>query len=120
MSRMHWPIQGSVMADHHPPRWLLALVRNRPAAAGFVVTVLLAAAAILAPVLTPFPPLRGVGSALSPPVLAHPLGTDDLGRDVLAEVLYGLRTSLLTGFTASLISLVLGVLVGAPAGDFGG
>jgi peptide/nickel transport system permease protein len=87
---------------------------------GLVVALGLVAVAALAPFLTPYHPLRGSGPALSPPTLAHPFGTDDLGRDVLSGVLYGSRTSLLVGFSASLISLVIGVVVGAPAGFFGG
>ncbi len=53
---------------------------------------------------------------LAAPSLAHPLGTDDLGRDLLARMLYGGRISLAVGFAAMLMSLMLGVLVGAVAG----
>jgi peptide/nickel transport system permease protein len=52
--------------------------------------------------------------------LAHPLGTDDLGRDLLARAIFGGRVSLAVGLTAMLISIVLGTLVGATAGFIGG
>lgn len=52
--------------------------------------------------------------------LAHPLGTDDLGRDILARVLFGGRISLAVGLTAMILSVVVGTLVGALAGFFGG
>ena len=52
--------------------------------------------------------------------MAHPLGTDDLGQDVLARMLYGGRISLAVGITAMLIAMTLGVSVGATAGHFGG
>ena len=52
------------------------------------------------------------------PSLAHPMGTDNLGRDMFAQVLAGGRISLAVGFTAMLLSLVLGTLVGVLAGYF--
>ena len=57
---------------------------------------------------------------LRPPSAAHPLGTDDLGQDLLARMLYGGRISLAVGVVATLIALTLGVLVGAFAGYYGG
>jgi peptide/nickel transport system permease protein len=57
---------------------------------------------------------------LRSPSRAHPLGTDDLGQDLLARMLYGGRISLAVGITAMLIALTIGVSVGAAAGHFGG
>jgi peptide/nickel transport system permease protein len=57
---------------------------------------------------------------LMAPSLAHPFGTDDLGRDLLARCLFGLRSTLLVGFSVVGISLVIGVIVGVVAGFFGG
>lgn len=57
---------------------------------------------------------------LSPPTRAHPLGTDELGRDLLARVLYGGRISLSVGVVAMLIAVALGSAIGAVAGFFGG
>src|SRR3989442_951656 len=54
------------------------------------------------------------------PTMAHPLGTDDLGQDVLARMLYGGRISLAVGIMSMLIAITLGVLIGATAGHVGG
>ncbi len=101
--------------------------------AGFVfgATVLLAifAVAILAPLLAPHDPYDQVlDRKLIPPVWfdsakatwEHPLGTDMLGRDYLSRLLYGARISLLIGFSAMAISLVIGSTIGILAGYFGG
>lgn len=55
-----------------------------------------------------------------PPSFAHPFGTDEMGRDVLLRVIYGLRVSLMVGIVAALVSTVLGTLIGALAGAAGG
>jgi peptide/nickel transport system permease protein len=54
---------------------------------------------------------------LAPPSMRHPLGTDDLGRDLLARMLYGGRISLAVGFAAMTVAVILGVLIGAVAGS---
>jgi peptide/nickel transport system permease protein len=97
-----------------------AYVRNRPAMLGLALVLALALAAVTAPVLTPFRPLRGAGPALGPPSVAFRFGTDDLGRDTFTQVLYGARISLLVGFSSAAIASVIGVAVGAPAGYYGG
>jgi peptide/nickel transport system permease protein len=60
------------------------------------------------------------GASMSPPSAAHPFGTNDLGQDMLARVMYGGRISIAVGIAAMLASVILGVLVGAVAGFFGG
>jgi peptide/nickel transport system permease protein len=97
------------------------LRRPRPQGAwwsttGIVIFAVIVVAAIAAPLLTPYEPLRGVSIPLLPPAGEHPMGTDDLGRDVFSQVLYGLRASLFIGILSSLIALVMGGLVGALAG----
>jgi oligopeptide transport system permease protein len=62
----------------------------------------------------------GLDNRLANPSALHPFGTDTLGRDLLARVLYGCRISLMVGFVSTLISLVIGVSYGAVAGYFGG
>src|SRR3989441_9768263 len=57
---------------------------------------------------------------LRTPSWSHPLGTDDLGQDLLARILYGGRISLAVGIAAMLIAVTIGVSVGAAAGHFGG
>ena len=62
----------------------------------------------------------GLDNRLANPSRLHPFGTDTLGRDLMARVLYGCRISLMVGFVATLISLLIGVSYGAVAGFFGG
>lgn len=100
---------------------LLRLRKNRLALVGAAVVVLIAAACFLLPwvlgldAATTHP----AGKHLSPS-WAHVLGTDSLGRDYLARVLVGGRTSLLVGLAATLASVVIGVLYGAVSGYYGG
>src|SRR5262245_34456820 len=85
--------------------------------------------ALLAPLISPFDPYdQQLGRKLIPPIWhaspkatwAHPLGTDHLGRDYLSRLLYGAQISLLIGFSAMLISGVIGTVLGVLAGYFGG
>lgn len=94
---------------------------NRAALVSLFVIVVLCLIALFANVLVPYDPtfsypgMRGVG-----PSLAHPLGFDHIGRDLLARVLYGARVALIVGISATFISVGFGVIVGALAGYFGG
>ena len=98
-----------------------ALRKNRLALIGGVVVVCLALAAILAPVLAPWDPNRpDIKRILEPPSGPHLLGTDQLGRDVLARMLYGSRVSLAVGFVSVGIAALIGIILGAAAGYHGG
>ena len=79
--------------------WLRRLLRTPEGAAGFVILLVLLSAGLLAPVISPGDPLKIAGRALLAPFTdpAFPLGTDRLGRDLLAGLLYGARTSLAVG-----------------------
>ncbi|HXM55716.1 MAG TPA: ABC transporter permease [Candidatus Dormibacteraeota bacterium] len=94
---------------------------NRPALVAAGVLVVLAALAALAPWLSPYQPgaidLRHVAE---PPTLAHPLGTDGLGRDVATRIVWGGRISLAVGGGAMLIAAAIGIPYGAAAGFYGG
>jgi peptide/nickel transport system permease protein len=71
--------------------------------------------------LSPYDPYKSdMSERYQPPSLAHPMGTDALGRDLMTRVLYGGRVSLAVGFSVMVITLVIGVPVGAIAGYFGG
>lgn len=97
------------------------LGRNRLAVAGGAVIVVLFVVAILSPWLAPHDPNRiDLKRILEPPSRVHPFGTDQLGRDVLARVIYGSRVSLTVGFVAVGIAAAIGVLLGSLAGYFGG
>ena len=98
-----------------------ALLRNRFAMAGAVVLLLLAVIAVAAPWLAPHDPLlTNLPDALLPPSSMYPLGTDQLGRDVLSRLMYGTRISLLIGFIAVGIAVLVGCFIGAIAGFYGG
>ena len=94
--------------------------RHPGAIAGSIMLGIIILAAILAP-LSPYDPVASdIPNRLQPPSLAHPFGTDQLGRDLLTRCLYGGRVSLAVGFMVVMITLVIGVPLGAVAGYFGG
>ncbi len=94
--------------------------RNKLAVAGGIMVVALFFIAALAPVVSPFNPNDiDRKHILEPPGISHPLGTDDLGRDVLSRMLYGSRISLSVGFVAVGIATVIGVMIGAVSGYYG-
>lgn len=77
--------------------------------------------AIFAPYIAPHDPYKiNVYNVLSPPSSEHPLGTDELGRDVFSRVIYGARVSLRVGFLAMGIAIITGTILGAIAGYYGG
>lgn len=97
--------------------------RHRQASAGLVLLAALGLCALLTPYLSPHDPDRQervVETRFQPPSLAHPMGTDRFGRDVLSRVLYGARISLGIGTVAVVIAITLGILVGAVGGYAGG
>ena len=95
---------------------------------GLVVLALLIAAALLYPQLSGIDPTKmNIKAKLTPPLFmgegwtwAHPLGTDQLGRDMLVRALVGLRYSLLIGVSTTVLMLLVGALIGLFAGYFGG
>jgi peptide/nickel transport system permease protein len=99
---------------------LRALWANKSALAGLVVLTVLVVVAIFAPVIAPDSASQQVGAPFAPPSLHHILGLDDAGYDVFSLLLYGLRISLLVGFSATVIASVLGTLIGLIAGYHGG
>ncbi len=110
----------------YPPRtlWRDAWTRYRRhslAMVGTVVLVALTLSTMLGPLLYPTA-IDDIDFAvkLEGPSIAHPLGTDDLGQDLLARILYGGRISMAVGLAAMLIAITLGIVVGALAGYFGG
>jgi peptide/nickel transport system permease protein len=95
--------------------------RNRLAVIGGIVVGCLAVLAVLAPVITPWDPNRpDIRKILAPPSRMHLFGTDQLGRDVLARMLYGARVSLAVGFVSVGIATAIGIVLGSVAGYKGG
>ena len=81
---------------------------------------LIVLAAVFAPVLTEYEPLRRIGLPHQAPSAAHWLGTTRLGQDVFSQLLYGARTSLLVGFAAGILITVIGTVTGLAGGYLGG
>ena len=95
--------------------------RHRLALVGLFVVGVLALAALLAPWISPYPPNKtNLSAILEAPTMAHPMGTDELGRDLLTRILHGGRVSLAVGVLAVALSVTIGTTVGALAGFFGG
>ena len=106
------------------PLWLDAarrFRRHRLAMLGATVLAVMVAGVLLGPLVWRVPVDEiDFRAKLNRPSLAHPLGTDDLGQDLLARMLYGGRISLAVGLTAMLITLGIGTAVGATSGYLGG
>ncbi|WP_395671942.1 ABC transporter permease [Phenylobacterium sp.] len=98
------------------------LLRNKAAVTGMIVLALLVLAAIVGPYLTPYhyDTINKNDVWLGPLQNGHLIGTDSLGRDLMARLLMGLRVSLAIGLVATVVSLVIGVAWGAVAGFVGG
>jgi peptide/nickel transport system permease protein len=97
------------------------LKRNRAATVGGIIVLLFVAIAILAPLISPYPPNEGdLTKRLNPPNQEHLLGTDPLGRDLLSRVIYGARISLQIQVVAVSIAMVIGTLLGMVGGYYGG
>lgn len=95
--------------------------RNKGAMIGIFILLAFALAAIFAPWLTPYDPTaQDLSSAFLPPSAAHPFGTDDLGQDILARIMYGGRYTLAIGAVAVSIAALVGVPLGLVSGYFGG
>ncbi|HTO13397.1 MAG TPA: ABC transporter permease [Candidatus Binatia bacterium] len=129
-------VRATAMTVGEAPRaeraeWLVFLRRlstRRTALFGLAVVFLVVVTAVAAPLLSPFDPIeQDLGDLrLKAPGFrdaggrVHPLGTDHLGRDLLARVIYGARPALLVGFAAVVISGFIGMLTGLVSGYFGG
>ncbi len=101
-------------------RLLQALRKDRKAQVAILVLAVFVIGMIFAPLISPYDPNEMTLEMMSGPSAVHPLGTDDLGRDLLSRILYGTRVSLMIGISTVLIALVLGVGLGMAAGYYGG
>ena len=124
-----YPLTATAGALAGPPRTLRGLLwrrflEHRGAVASLIVLIALAVLALGAPAAEWALSLDATRVDLlavkSPPALAHPLGTDELGRDLLLRLLYGGQISLLVGLAAALCAAVIGTAIGLLAGYFGG
>jgi peptide/nickel transport system permease protein len=99
---------------------LRALMRSRTGFVGFLVLLFIVLVCLIGPFFTPDNVPTDVSKQFAPPSLAHPLGFDNEGRDVLMQVINGGRPVLFVGFMAALISTVIAVVFGALAAYLGG
>ncbi|MGH2560461.1 MAG: oligopeptide ABC transporter permease [Thermomicrobiales bacterium] len=112
---------GEAGRDRPRGRRLRAFARHRLAVGGLCVIVLLAIAALFAPLVATHDPNRvDLLAASAGPSADHWLGTDDIGRDVFSRLIYGARVSLSVGLVAVTIYVVIGTVLGALSGFFGG
>lgn len=97
-------------------------LRRRPGAtAGLIIVVALVLAAVFAPLLAHYDPLaQNISAGAQAPSWEHPLGTDKLGRDMFARILFGARISIRIGFVAVGLAISVGTVIGLVAGYFGG
>jgi len=99
-------------------------LREKQGVVGMIMLLSVILIAIFAPWLAPYDPYAPITATtedvLAPPSPEHPLGQDEVGRDVLSMVIYGSRISLLVGFAASAITIILGCTIGLIAGYAGG
>jgi len=97
------------------------LTGNKLAVTGGLLVLLVFIFSICAPIVAPYNPSTiDIKNILVGPSFSHPLGTDDLGRDVLSRMLWGGRISLEVGFVAVGIATIIGIILGAIAGYYGG
>lgn len=110
-----------VSRDRSRTRGLRTLVRNKSAVIGILILLLFTFLALAAPFLTPYDPAQqSLQSAFEKPSASHPLGTDNLGRDILARIMFGGRYTLMIGILAVSLASAIGVPLGLISGYFGG
>ena len=96
-------------------------IRNKTAVAGLVIIGLFSTVAIFAPFIAPCDPYAAnLPQRLAPPTWDHPLGRDEIGRDVLTRLIFGARTSLTIGILSVAVGLFIGAPLGAISGYYGG
>src|SRR4030066_365289 len=88
-------------------------------AVGLALLAILVAAGALAPWIVPYDPEVTTGDPFEPPSRAHLLGTNDVGQDLLSELIYGVRISLTLGFLAAVVAISLRPVSGVGGGCFG-
>jgi peptide/nickel transport system permease protein len=113
------------LATYRVPRQhgtLVAFVVQQPLGAlAFLVILIMVCGGLLADLVAPYDPVTiDFEAMLGAPSLAHPLGTDAFGRDVLSRIIYGARTALTIGFLASFIGCSIGAVIGVTSAYFGG
>jgi peptide/nickel transport system permease protein len=97
-----------------------SVLRQPPVIAGLAILAVLVLVAVLAPVIAPYGEHEKVGAPFESPSWSHPLGLDDGGVDMASLMLFGSRVSLIVGFAAAVVAMLIGGIVGLLSGYFGG
>jgi peptide/nickel transport system permease protein len=120
------PRQETTTKQSQLKRWIKLLLQSKTGTIGFLVVVVITLMAILAPLIAPHDPAQTNASLrLLPPMWVDkgtsdfPLGTDNLGRDILSRIIYGSQISLIVGICSVIISGFIGVVLGLMAGYYG-
>ncbi len=114
------PTQGVETLGVKRPGFLTSVGRDKKAVVGIFILAILVLSAITAPWLAPYDPNNMDYEMIEEPSWEHPLGTDDLGRDLLSRLIYGAQVSLFVGISTVAISLAAGLALGIAAGYYGG
>ena len=116
------PASGTVQTRTRWGDFRQAFLGNKLAVVGLIVITLFVLMAVFAPLLAPYDPIRdqSLTERFAPPSASHPLGQDELGRDILSRIIFGARVSLTAGLAAVAFATVFGTLVGVAAGYAGG
>jgi len=120
MAQITTELKTPTLAKASRLRWLGYLWRDKKAVIGLFVLSLFVLSAIFAPWIAPYDPNAMDFQMLLAPSMDHPLGVDDLGRDLLSRIIHGARVSIFVGLSTVGIALVIGVFLGILAGYFGG
>ncbi len=102
------------------PQWLLLLLRNPKSVFGLVVVLIIVAAAVFAPLLTPYNPGDMIAMPSQAPTADHWFGTTHQGQDVFSQIVYGARVSLLVGASAAVLATLVSAALGMTAAYLGG
>lgn len=101
-------------------RILAPVIRSKTGIIGLALVTIPLIMALFPQHIAPYDPYRRVAKPFQPPSWRHPLGTNDIGQDILSELIYGARISLFVGIIAALSTVTLGTFVGLVAGYLGG
>jgi peptide/nickel transport system permease protein len=119
VAQVPWSETEALITDRPP--LARQLIGDKTALTGLVILTVVAFVALAAPLIAPHDPnLQDVANRLQSPSFAHPLGTDNLGRDELSRIIYGARVSVLTTLAVGAMILLIGMFIGIVSGLLGG
>jgi len=120
MSEASFFVESPEVGTSRTKALLRTLRHRRSAVIGMTILVAVILTAVLAPWIAPYDIHTQVGAPFEPPSWSHPLGLDDGGIDMVSLLMWGMRISLVVGFAATFVSMVIGGAIGLVSGYFGG